>query len=275
MRRSGFAAVLISLGAAAALAAQGIVVAEVAGRPITRDQFRSWLQVLRTQPQYAQSVETVTPGGQRQILDRLVTQRLFAEAARERGVDRDPQVAFLIEQQTAATLAERYEQQLLAQAGEADLRKYFDSHADLFRSGKRVKASHILAKSHDVAAQVLADLRAGNPFGEVARLRSADAGTASAGGDLGWVPRGVMVKPFEDALFALPAGAVSGIVQTGYGFHVLKASEVDEGTLLPFDAVKDIVRRSMAADRVAAERERLAARYGARVFPERLNEEAR
>jgi hypothetical protein len=260
------AAVAIAAGAATVMAAQVVVVAEIAGRPITRDQFRAWLQTLREQEQYAQSVETLTPAGQRRLLERLVTLRLFAEAARAGGAQADS---------TDDALAARYEQQLLAQMKATDGREYYDAHVDLFRSGGRIKAGHILVKSRAEAEQVLADLRDGKTFAEVARSRSVDSTTARTGGDLGWVSRGVMVKPFEDALFALEAGGVSGVVETGYGFHVLRADAVDEGTLLPYDAVRDLARSAVAAERIAGERARLAERFGAKVYPQRLGEAAR
>lgn len=278
MRRVIAAAALAVLGSAAVLPAQGIVVADVAGHSITRDQFRAWLQALRTEEPYASSVETVTPDGQRRLLNRLVTQRLLAAAVQPLP-DRPPAAgndvapgAFVAEQRSVASMAERYERHILAAVGEADVRQYYDAHLDLFRSGRRVRASHILTASRAEAETVLADLRSGKAFADVARARSVDGATADGGGDLGWILPGVMVKPFEDAVFALKAGEVSDIVQTGRGFHVVKADAVDPGALLPFAAVRDLARSGLAAERIAAERARLAERFGARVFPEALME---
>ncbi len=171
-------------------------------------------------------------------------------------------------------LAAGYEQTLLAGITDAEVRQYYDRHPDLFRTGGRVRASHILVASRADADAVLAELKAGKPFATVARARSADATTAPAGGDLGWVSRGVMVKPFEDALFALAPGGI-GTVQTGRGLHVLTADAVDPGTLLPYDAVRELARAGLAAERIAQERARLADRYGARTWPQLLVEGAR
>ncbi len=84
-----------------------------------------------------------------------------------------------------------------------------------------------------------------------------------------------MVKPFEDALFALAPGGISGIVETGRGLHVLRADAVDLGTLLPYDAVRELAHAALAAERIARERARLADRYGARTWPQLLVEGAR
>jgi parvulin-like peptidyl-prolyl isomerase len=70
----------------------------------------------------------------------------------------------------------------------------------------------------------------------------------------------------------LKEGTVSGVVETGYGFHVLKADAVDLGTLLPYNAVADLAREALRAERIAAERARLAEQFGARTYPEMLAE---
>ncbi|MEO8520276.1 MAG: peptidylprolyl isomerase [Acidobacteriota bacterium] len=269
------------LGLAAAVTAQGAVVAEVAGAVITRDQFRSWLQALRADEPYASSIETVTLDGQRRLLERLVTQYLFAAAVQPlpdrpaAASNNQASAAFVAEQRAVALLAERYERQILAAIGEADVRQYYAAHPDLFRSGRRVRARQILTRSRTEAEAVLADLRSEKPFADVARARSVDASTADAGGDLGWVLRGVMVKPFEDAVFVLKPGEVSGVVETGRGFHIIKADAVDEGTLLPYEAVRDLAHAGLTAERIEAERTRLGKRFGARVFPKVLMEAAR
>jgi peptidyl-prolyl cis-trans isomerase D len=77
------------------------------------------------------------------------------------------------------------------------------------------------------AEQVLAQIKA-NPakFAELAKQYSQDPGSASNGGDLGFFGKGVMAKPFESAAFALQKGQISGIVETQFGFHILKLNEI-------------------------------------------------
>lgn len=87
----------------------------------------------------------------------------------------------------------------------------------------QVHALHILAATKDgaiLARKLVVD--DGQDFGTVAREKSTDTSTAPNGGDLGWFPRGVMVKPFEDAAFALEPGQVSEPVQTKFGWHIIK-----------------------------------------------------
>ncbi|MCC7537351.1 MAG: peptidylprolyl isomerase [Deltaproteobacteria bacterium] len=100
----------------------------------------------------------------------------------------------------------------------------------------QVRASHILlmyqgsarsraTRSKDEASQSIAglagQLQSGADFAELARAHS-DCPSASKGGDLGTFGRGQMVKPFEDAAFGLPVGGTSGVVETQFGFHIIK-----------------------------------------------------
>jgi parvulin-like peptidyl-prolyl isomerase len=93
---------------------------------------------------------------------------------------------------------------------------------------EQVHAAHILVATQDAAQQVYERVTSGGEdFAAVAKEVSTDTGTAANGGDLGWFPRGVMVKPFEDAAFSLDVGEVSKPVQTEFGWHVIKVLEKD------------------------------------------------
>jgi parvulin-like peptidyl-prolyl isomerase len=93
---------------------------------------------------------------------------------------------------------------------------------------EQVHAAHILVATQDAAQQVYDRVTSGGEdFAAVAKEVSTDTGTAANGGDLGWFPHGVMVKPFEDAAFALDAGQISQPVQSEFGWHVIKVLEKD------------------------------------------------
>lgn len=90
---------------------------------------------------------------------------------------------------------------------------------------EQVHAAHILVATEDAAREALDRVNAGEDFGDVAREVSTDTATAGTGGDLGWFPRGVMVEPFTEAAFALQPGEVSDLVQTDFGWHIIKVLE--------------------------------------------------
>ena len=79
-------------------------------------------------------------------------------------------------------------------------------------------------------------------FAELAREYSTDEETASNGGDLGAIERGQTVEPFDTALFALKTGEISPVVESPFGFHIVKAGQRQEGAITPFQQVRDQIR---------------------------------
>ncbi len=90
---------------------------------------------------------------------------------------------------------------------------------------REVRASHILVKTREEAQAILGQLRSnGAKFEDLARGKS-QCPSGKQGGDLGWFGRNRMVKPFEDAAFSLNKGALSEVVQTKFGFHIIKVTD--------------------------------------------------
>jgi len=90
----------------------------------------------------------------------------------------------------------------------------------------QVKAAHILVDSEDIANEVLDKLKNGGDFSELAKEYSKDPGSAENGGDLGYFPRGVMVAEFENVAFSTPAGEISDIVKSKFGYHIIKVEDI-------------------------------------------------
>jgi len=139
---------------------------------------------------------------------------------------------------------------------EATLRKRYEDEKAKFTSPEQRLASHILftgdgaeAKATKIAEQARA---AGADFAALAKANSEDTGSKEQGGDLGWVERGAMVKPFEDALFGGKAGDVIGPVKSDFGYHVIQVREVRGGQGQPFEAVRD----QLLAEQTKADGER-------------------
>lgn len=141
------------------------------------------------------------------------------------------------------------------------IEEHYNEHINRYRKEKRVKARHILVKAAEDASD--ADKAAarkkaeeakkrvtdgGEDFAKVAQEVSEDAGSAKNGGDLGTFGKGRMVKPFEEAAFAMKAGDVSDIVESRFGFHVIKVEEVLEPEVQELDEVKLEIAREMMKD---------------------------
>lgn len=149
---------------------------------------------------------------------------------------------------------------------EADLRSYYDQNSARFGSKEERRASHILIaapatapaaereKARAKAEQLLAEVRkAPNTFADVARKNSQDPGSAEKGGDLDFVTRGAMVKPFEDAMFALKKGEISNVVETEFGYHIIQLNDVKPAVVPPFDKVRATIENEVRGQQATQE----------------------
>lgn len=160
----------------------------------------------------------------------------------------------------------------VAAADEATLRRRYEDEKMRFVAPEQRLASHILISAGaDEAAQKAAEAKAaklaeearqpGADFAALAGANSDDPGSKAEGGDLGWVEKGVMVQPFEDALFAMAAGDVVGPVKTEFGYHVLQLREIKGGEGRPFEDVRD----QLAAEQLQADTERAFNEFSGRL----------
>lgn len=139
-----------------------------------------------------------------------------------------------------------------------EITEWYEKHQDQYGKPEERRASHILitvpkdAKPEDKyaarkkAEDLLAEVRKGRvSFAELARKNSQDPGSAANGGDLGFFARGMMVKPFDDALFAMKVGEVEGPVETQYGFHVIRLEAVKPGEKVPLEKVRAEIEQEL------------------------------
>ena len=138
-----------------------------------------------------------------------------------------------------------------------EIRDYYETERASFVQDERARARHILfrlpqnaspqreERVRAAAAEVLEELRAGADFAAAAAEHSEDEGTAEAGGDLGFFPRGQMLPQFEEVAFALPVGEVSDLVRSALGIHILRVEERQEAGIKPLEAARPEVVDAM------------------------------
>ena len=137
-----------------------------------------------------------------------------------------------------------------AAVSDGAMHQLYDEAARQMAGQQEVRARHILVKTEDEAKAIVAELKNGADFAELARKKSTDPG-ASEGGDLGYFPKDEMVPEFADAAFKLEKGQVSDPVHTRFGWHVIKVEDKRERQVPAFDQVRDqlathLVRKSQA-----------------------------
>jgi len=188
------------------------------------------------------------PSFQEQVLDQVIDQILLHQLASEEGItatpeDVDAEIAELQAQiQQDGSFADW--ESFLAQNNltEELIRRLIadqilaDGLAEIHGGSsvvEQVNASHILVETEETGQEVLDKLDAGEDFAALAAEYSTDPGSKDQGGDLGWFPRGMMVPEFEEAAFALEPGETSGLVQSDFGFHIIRVHEKEDREMDP------------------------------------------
>ena len=137
------------------------------------------------------------------------------------------------------------------QVSEEEIKAAYEARASEYRVAEQRRASHILVKTKEEAENLLAEVKK-NPgrFAELAKKHSQDPGSAEKGGDLGWFSPGMMVKPFEDAVFKLPPDEVA-VAQSEFGFHVVRLTGVQPGKSKPLAEVRQELASEIARQKGA------------------------
>jgi peptidyl-prolyl cis-trans isomerase C len=192
--------------------------------------------------------------------EEIYIRRALAVDAERAGLDKDPVVQALLRQARERILSDAQIKALeqTAKLSDDTVRAYardvYRSNPRRFETPAQTRARHILiartpdGKAEEKAAEILARAKKGENFEELARQHSADYATAARGGDLGFFAAGQMVKSFEDAVARLTQpGQISDIVETEFGYHIVKLEARREAGMRTFDEVRESLEREVRA----------------------------
>lgn len=237
-----------STSGSSSAASGGEVIATYAGKRFTTEDFKR--EVDRLPPRSRAQMTTLER--KRQFVDNFILNQLLSEQGRVKGYDKDPEIVRQIDDLRQRLVVQRVmrDYQESPTLSDDEIKTYYDQNQRLF-SGAQVHAAHILVKDESLAKQLRAQLDTEpDKFEELAKTNSVDTATAARGGDLGTFGQGRMVAEFERAAFALEnPGDLSPVVQTPFGYHIIKLLERKEGPSKPFDEVKDRIRVAMINQR--------------------------
>jgi peptidyl-prolyl cis-trans isomerase D len=143
-----------------------------------------------------------------------------------------------------------------------DIQAYYDANTANYKQDEEVKARHILfkvdneqsdAEAKKKAEEVLALVKKGGNFEELAKKYSQEPGADKSGGDLGWFSKGRMVKAFEEKAFSMKEGEISDLVKTEFGYHIIKVEGKKAEGIKPLAEVKNMIEQTLKREKVEKE----------------------
>jgi peptidyl-prolyl cis-trans isomerase C len=194
-----------------------------------------------------------------EVRKQFPTEQAFSAALKQRGMDPGQFEKDLRNDITVNKLMQA-EASTATLVGEQDAKDFYDKNPDKFKQPEQVRASHIFKRIPQGAdaktkatirsslEPVLKQVKAGADFAELAKKNSED-GSAAAGGDLNYFGPGQMVPEFEKAAFQLKPGGTSGIVESQFGFHIIKVTDRRAGRTVPFPEVKEQIANYLKQQR--------------------------
>lgn len=223
-------------------------IAVVNGKPISLQTYEFFLRQLQ-----AERPNANLSGNRQLVVNELINRELLYQDAVKKKLDKDPEVAFALEQLRMNTMIQANVGKVASGADvtDAKLKKEYDEKiatADI----SEYKARHILLKTEADANAVIKELNNGAVFSDVAKAKSTGP-TGPEGGDLGWFKAGQMVPPFSQALATMKKGTYSKKpVQTQFGWHVILLEDTRKATPPKFEDVKPQMANMIRSQQVGS-----------------------
>ncbi|PKO50732.1 MAG: peptidylprolyl isomerase [Betaproteobacteria bacterium HGW-Betaproteobacteria-20] len=181
------------------------------------------------------------------ITSKLIDPEIVYQEAQKLGLDKQADYMAREELSRRELLTNTYIQDFVKKnpISDADTKAAYEEYKNAY-GDKEYSARHILVKTEAEAKDIIAKLQKGGDFAKVAKEKSLDPGSKDKGGDLGWFSPATMVKPFSDAVAALPKGKTTAEpVQTQFGWHVIKLIDTRAAQPLAYDKVKDGLQKNL------------------------------
>ncbi len=212
--------------------------------------------------QLAAAGRPVTPEMQGQLREEVITREVFMQEAQKQGLDSTEDYKNQLELARQAILIrqlfENYRKTNVV--SDADAKAEYDKFVAT-NSGKEYKARHILVATEDEAKKILADLKKGAKFEDIAKKQSKDPGSGANGGDLDWASPSSFVPEFSEAMVKLNKGETTPApVKTQFGYHIIRVDDIRQAQLPKFDEVKPQIVQQLQQQRLQKYQEELRAK---------------
>ena len=246
-------------------------------------------RILRFYPPDQQKMFQENPNQKIGLVQRLLQVRMVSDLAKKEGLDKKPEIKEQIQYLSDTFLEQEYMIRAIGKEAvvtDEEVKRFYDANEKGFLAPEQVRARHILIrvpsdasgeerkKAREKIDGVGGRIRKGEDFARLAAELSEDSNSRMNGGDLGFFTKGQMAKPFEEAAFSLKPGQVSGVVETEFGYHLIKVEEHQEARMVTFDAVKEQIRGRLRGEATRLKGEELIRKIardaGMEIYPDKI-----
>ena len=246
----------VALLAAVSLPVWAQNIAVVNGKPVPSSRVEALKQ------QVERSGRPVTPEMMGQIKEELIAREIFMQEARKRGLDASEDYKNQLELARQSILIRELftDFQKKNPVTDAEVKAEYDKFVAA-NGGKEYRARHILVEKEDEAVALIAQIKKGGNFEELAKKASKDPGSGANGGDLDWANAGSYVAEFSAAMTKLDKGQMTETpVKTQFGYHIIRVDDVRDTKLPSLDEVKPQVSQQLQQQKIAKFQETLRAK---------------
>jgi len=212
--------------------------------------------------QVERSGRPVTPELEGQIKEEVIAREIFMQEAQKRGLEASPDYKAQMElaRQTILIRELFLNQQKKDPVTDAEIQAEYDKFVAA-NSGKEYKASHILVEKEEEAKAIVASLKKGGKFEDIAKKQSKDPGSGAKGGDLDWATPSSYVSEFTEAMIKLEKGKTTQEpVKSQFGWHIIRLDDVREAQLPKLDEVKPQISQQLQQMKVTKFQDELRAK---------------
>ena len=241
--------------------AEGTILADINGSIITLEEFKRKVKILPENSATLLGYDVGNLEGKRKFLDDLISRELLVQEAHRRGISKKEDVILRLDnledlkkQILITELIENLKRKVTVSPEETE--NFYEKYKTGFVEPQKIRARQIIVKSEKEAKQILVQLLQGANFAMLAKEKSIGP-NASKGGDLGSFSRGEMPEVFDDVVFNLQKGDISGIIKLEGEFHIVQLVDKKEGSRKSLEEVRENIKAGLLREKEAKQLEGL------------------
>lgn len=246
MKKQVISSIALAVLAVSSAWAQNVAI--VNGKPVPTSRVEALSQ------QVAAQGKPVTPEIQAQIKEEVINREVFMQEAQKRGVDGSDEFKTQMELARQAIMIRALfaDYQKKNPVTDEEIKAEYDKFVAA-NGGKEYRARHILVEKEDEAKKLIADIKKGGKFDDIAKKNSKDPGSGAKGGDLDWANASSYVAEFSEAMIKLEKGKMTDTpVKSQFGYHIIRLDDVRQAQLPPMDQVKPQIAQQLGQQKLTS-----------------------